>query len=553
MREIVLVLGGYGVFGSRISMALARDAGVDLIVAGRDLNAASAFCAVQGGRPEVMDREDPALAERIARLSPFLVIDAAGPFQSYGARPYRVAEAALAAGAHYLDLSDDPEFTLGIEILDAAARQAGLAILSGVSSVPALSSAAVAALASDMADIHLIDTVIVPGNRAPRGLSVVRAIVGQAGRPTRMWRGGRPETVPGWSGLSCISLRVPGKIAVDGRWASFNAAPDPALLPHHFKARSVLFRAGLELKIMHGGLLLLSLPVRWGWVRTLAPLAPALKWMAERLEPFGSDTGGMRVRVAGLMGGGAVEALEWVLVAAAGDGPHVPAIPARVMLGRLLAGLVSPGARPCVAAFALSEAEQAMADFNIATDRTAKALPLVFAEVLGPAFGLLPPVVRDLHTVVDVRRWRGQADIETGRGRVARLIRVLMGFPAGGKRVPVTVRMERREGSELWERRFAGRALRSRLSPGGGGVVRERFGPLSFDLALTVEGGTLTYPVVAGSCLGIPLPRMLLPVSRTAESIDAEGRAAFDVEVSLPWFGRVVRYRGWLVPDDAMV
>lgn len=91
MPEIVLVLGGYGVFGSRISMALARDARVDLI-----------------------DRDAPAFADRIARLTPLVVIDAAGPFQSYDAQPYRVAEAALAAGAHYLDLSDDPDFTLGI-------------------------------------------------------------------------------------------------------------------------------------------------------------------------------------------------------------------------------------------------------------------------------------------------------------------------------------------------------------------------------------------------------------------------------------------------------
>lgn len=191
MLEVVLVLGGYGVFGSRISMALARVEGIDLIVAGRDRNAAVAFCAVHGGRPDIIDREDPALAARIASLSPFLVIDAAGPFQSYGARPYRVAEAALAAGAHYLDLSDDPAFTIGIARLDDVARKAGLAVLSGVSSVPALSSAAVVDLAEDMDDIHLVDTVILPGNRAPRGLSVVRAIVGQAGRPIRMWRGGR--------------------------------------------------------------------------------------------------------------------------------------------------------------------------------------------------------------------------------------------------------------------------------------------------------------------------------------------------------------------------
>ena len=82
--------------------------------------------------------------------------------------------------------------------------------------------------------------------------------------------------------------------------------------------------------------------------------------------------------------------------------------------------------------------------------------------------------------------------------------------------------------------------------------MRERFGPLSFDIALKAEEGRLTYPVVAGRCAGLPLPRVLLPVSDTAESVDAKGRVTFDVAVSLPWFGRIVRYRGWLVPDDAM-
>ncbi|WP_237353253.1 SDR family oxidoreductase [Xanthobacter sp. YC-JY1] len=551
MLEVVLVLGGYGVFGSRISMALARVEGIDLIVAGRDRNAAVAFCAVHGGRPDIIDREDPALAARIASLSPFLVIDAAGPFQSYGARPYRVAEAALAAGAHYLDLSDDPAFTIGIARLDDVARKAGLAVLSGVSSVPALSSAAVVDLAEDMDDIHLVDTVILPGNRAPRGLSVVRAIVGQAGRPIRMWRGGRSESVPGWSGLECVSLSLSGKPPLSGRWASVNAAPDLELFPRCFRARSVVFRAGLELKTMHAGLLILSMPVRWGLLGSIAPLARPLKWVAERLKPFGTDAGGMRVCVSGLTRQGRAEVRAWVLLAGSGEGPHVPAVPARVMFERLLAGKVPPGARPCVAEFALAEAEAAMANLDISTESTAREFPLVFAETLGAAFGALPPAVRDLHTVMDVRRWSGEADVEEGTGHLARLVRMLMGFPAPGTAIPVKVRMERRGEAEIWERRFAGRPLRSRLARAGAGILRERFGPLSFDIALNVVGGRLAYPVVAGYCAGLPLPRALLPISETIESMDAEGRVTFDVAISLPRVGRIVRYRGWLVPDEA--
>ena len=46
--------------------------------------------------------------------------------------------ACIAAGAHYLDLADARDFVARIGTLDAAARAAGVAIISGASSVPAL-------------------------------------------------------------------------------------------------------------------------------------------------------------------------------------------------------------------------------------------------------------------------------------------------------------------------------------------------------------------------------------------------------------------------------
>ena len=554
MTDRVVVIGGYGVFGARISMALAREPGIELLVAGRDTAQAQAFCARHGGRPVTLDRDDPALASRIADLAPFLVIDAAGPFQDYGAAPYRLAEAALAAGAHYLDLSDDADFTAGIVRLDDAARAAGRTALSGVSSVPALSSAAVTELMQGLDDIHLIESVILPGNRAPRGLSVIRSIAAQAGRPLTLWRGGRAVTVSGWSDLAGITLSAPGKTAIASRWASLIGAPDLALFPKRFRARSVLFRAGLELKLMHGGLALLTLPVRWGLVRNLAPLAPALKWLAERLEPFGSDTGGMRVRVAGVTEAGLAELREWTLIAAAGDGPHVPAIPARVLCAALRKGEIAAGARACLAEFPLAAAETAMQGLALSTHRVAGRFSLPFTDALGSDYGTLPAPLRDLHTVIDLRRWRGQADITRGRSIAARLFCTLIGFPRQAREVPVEVTMERRGEAEIWVRDFGGRRFRSHLSRGGRpthGAICERFGLLSFDIDLGVSEGRLSYPVVAGRLLGIPLPRWLLPVSTSAEHADAQGRACFDVAIALPGIGAVVHYRGWLEPDDA--
>ncbi len=77
----------------------------------------------------------------------------------------------------------------------------------------------------------------------------------------------------------------------------------------------------------------------------------------------------------------------------------------------------------------------------------------------------------------------------------------------------------------------------------------ERFGMLSFRIALPVTEQGLEMPVKRAYCLGIPLPNWLTPRSQTREFVDAQGRFNFDVAVYLPGAGLVVRYRGWLKPE----
>jgi hypothetical protein len=65
--------------------------------------------------------------------------------------------------------------------------------------------------------------------------------------------------------------------------------------------------------------------------------------------------------------------------------------------------------------------------------------------------------------------------------------------------------------------------------------------------SLQVKDGALHYPVTAGRAFGIPIPRALLPISVAKETAE-DGRARFDVALSLPWVGLIVRYQGWLQP-----
>ncbi len=113
----VLILGGYGTFGGRLAQLLADEDRLTLIIAGRSLAKAQAFCASLRSAatylPAAFDR-DGDVERQLRELAPDVVVDASGPFQSYGADPYRVVRAALALGIHYLDLADGSDFVRGI-------------------------------------------------------------------------------------------------------------------------------------------------------------------------------------------------------------------------------------------------------------------------------------------------------------------------------------------------------------------------------------------------------------------------------------------------------
>jgi len=119
----VAILGGYGVFGSRLAELLIRD-GHQVIVAGRNGQAAQALASKIGGTALALDRAGDLTP--LWAMAPQVVVDAAGPFHAYGDDPYRLVKAAIAQGVHYLDLADDAAFCAGIAALDGDAKSAGV-------------------------------------------------------------------------------------------------------------------------------------------------------------------------------------------------------------------------------------------------------------------------------------------------------------------------------------------------------------------------------------------------------------------------------------------
>src|SRR5262249_41045947 len=140
---IVLILGGYGTFGGRLARLLSGEAKVALLIPRRSRAKAAAFCAGlpvgTEARPLLFDRDGDVKAQ-LERAAPDMIVDASGPFQSYGDDPYRVVKAAIALGISYLDLADGAAFVQGIAQFDAAARARNTFALAGASSFPVLTA-----------------------------------------------------------------------------------------------------------------------------------------------------------------------------------------------------------------------------------------------------------------------------------------------------------------------------------------------------------------------------------------------------------------------------
>ena len=358
----ILVLGGYGLFGSRLSRTLARDAGLTVIVAGRDRARAERLVAGIDGplaqlETAAIDTAATEFDERLAALRPDLVIDTAGPFQG---RDYRVAEAALAIGAHCVDLADGRAFVGGIGALDEQARAANRWVVSGASSVPGLHAAVIAAHLDRFSRLEHVETAIAPGNRTPRGWATTLSILGYVGHPFRILRDGAWRTAHGWQSLKRI--KVPG---VGARWVARCEVPDLDVLPVRYpNLRTLDFRAGLELRRMHFGLWLASWAVRARLLPSMVPLARPLFAMSEFWQDIGSDTGFMQITMRGIGTDGRPLALDWTLVAREGDGPQIPATAAIVLARKLARGELSGGgARPCLDLFTLEEFMAALDEF----------------------------------------------------------------------------------------------------------------------------------------------------------------------------------------------
>jgi len=213
----IIILGGYGVFGGRLCQLLATDSRLSIYVAGRSYDKAQQFCSnLNPGAmfaPLEFNREKN-VAKQLQQVQPDLIIDASGPFQTYGSDPYRLVKACLENGINYMDFADGSEFVTGISQFDEQAKAKNIFILSGVSSFPVLTAAVVRHLSTCWKKVQSIKAGIAPSPYAVVGMNVIRAISAYAGQPVSLIRDGK--STHGYAlAHKCKRITFPGPIFSD--------------------------------------------------------------------------------------------------------------------------------------------------------------------------------------------------------------------------------------------------------------------------------------------------------------------------------------------------
>ncbi|WP_277758141.1 saccharopine dehydrogenase NADP-binding domain-containing protein [Pseudomonas sp. A34-9] len=356
----VMVVGGYGNFGSIVCRHLALMPDIGLVLSGRDphklqrkvdeLNNQSGNVC-EGWCGDAMGGE---FKSALRALNIQLVVHTGGPFQG---QSYALAESCIDAGVNYCDLADCRTFVNGIGILDARAKQAGVAILSGCSSVPTLSSAIIDEQRQHFSRIDSIEHGISSSAKMP-GLSTIEGVLAYAGKPIKQLKNGKVHEVSGWLDLTLRKMPQMGT-----RLLANVDVPDMDIFAHRYGAQTLSFKAGAGLKL--GGIAngLLAQALKVGLVRDHALWAARLHRLGMRFERFGDGKSAMYIDVQGLGVDGKPLSMTAQLTALNDKGPEIPSCAAVALATKMAQGYTPPsGARPCVGEISVAEYMAAIND-----------------------------------------------------------------------------------------------------------------------------------------------------------------------------------------------
>jgi saccharopine dehydrogenase-like NADP-dependent oxidoreductase len=261
VNQDILIVGGYGVVGSRIARELTPEYAGRLIIAGRSAERAQGTAALigHGTRGRVIDVEDPASIEAALEGVAVAVncID----------QPRRLLlSAVLERGSRYTDIT--PHLVqLGrgtaFEKIDARARASGACVVLGTGIVPGISNVMVRALADALGGADEIETSLLLDARDISGPASLEYFLQEVAMTFDVHIDGSDLRKRAFSEPRLIQYPPP----VGARQSYLFPFSDQVLYPRSMGARTVITRLALDPPWLAGALGLLS---RSGVARLLA-------------------------------------------------------------------------------------------------------------------------------------------------------------------------------------------------------------------------------------------------------------------------------------------
>ena len=350
-QQKIMILGGYGAFGSLISEQLVDSANV--IIAGRDRERGQKFADSIRANFVLCNAKDKKSLQKTVSGA-YIVINASGPFIP---KDYSIPQTCIEENCHYIDLADDREYVKEFNELDELAKEREIFSCTGASTTPAVTYALVSELSSQYPHVHSIKIYLSAGNKNKPGISTFESILSYAGTPIHVWNHDQWESFVGWGSSEYFEFPPP----VGKRFVQLCSVPDLELFPKMFEADEVIFKAGVELPIFNLGLSVLAQVKRFIPQINLPALAEPLVKISRLSKNFGSFSGGVLVMLDDESGNPKSLALV-----TAQNGPRIPTSPSVILARKLLRdGPPAYGAFPCVGLISLGEFRTYLEPFGI--------------------------------------------------------------------------------------------------------------------------------------------------------------------------------------------
>jgi hypothetical protein len=346
----IVVIGGYGTFGSLISEQLHNSA--NLVIAGRHAAGENFAHSIGAGFVLCNAKDQGSLQKAIAGA--FIVINASGPFMP---GDYSIPQTCIEENCHYLDLADNREYLKGFNQLDRLAKEIGIFACTGASTTPAVTYALVSELSTQFEKIRSIKIYLSAGNKNTAGVSTFESILSYVGTPLKVWKDGQWQLFSGWGLSEIVNFPPP----VGKRFVQLCNVPDLELFPGLFGADEVMFKAGVELSIFNIGLSMLAQVKKYVPSIHLPALTKLLVKTSRLFKNFGSFSGGVLVKLADPS-----EHSNSLAFVTSANGPRIPTASAVLLAKKILSeGPPDHGAFPCVGFISLDEIQNYLEPFGI--------------------------------------------------------------------------------------------------------------------------------------------------------------------------------------------